>query len=105
MTYSKFRSVGKDRMVEIPQEERDHRAGLGQRPSQHQNLRHLPGPSRGDVRVGYDPRNDSAHVFKTSMSLPLPREAVFTFLPMRPTWNASRPQSSCSAPGCYLDRR
>jgi ligand-binding SRPBCC domain-containing protein len=29
------------------------------------------------VHVGYDPRNVSAHVFKTSMSLLMPREAVF----------------------------
>jgi ligand-binding SRPBCC domain-containing protein len=31
------------------------------------------------VHVGYDPRNVSAHVFKTTMRLPLLREAVFAF--------------------------
>lgn len=72
------RRDGEDRMMETASESRiiGHARTT---PKSASETSPPPWVSRGDVRVGYDPRNVSAHVFKTSMSLPLPREAVFAF--------------------------
>ena len=72
------RRDGEDRMMETASESRiiGHARTT---PKSASETSSPPWVSRGDVRVGYDPRNVSAHVFKTSMSLPLPREAVFAF--------------------------
>src|SRR5215210_613834 len=72
------RRDGEDRMMETASESRiiGHARTT---PKSASETSSPPWVSRGDVRVGYDPRNVSAHVFKTSMSLQLPREAVFAF--------------------------
>jgi ligand-binding SRPBCC domain-containing protein len=72
------RRDGEDRMMETASESRiiGHARTT---PKSASETSSPPWVSRGDVRIGYDPRNVSAHVFKTSMSLPLPRETVFAF--------------------------